>query len=457
MRTLLSRIQKEILRSALRWASLFAWSAALTYAQVNTGAITGTVTDSSGAVVPHAEVTLTNQQTGVTSGGITNQSGNYAFRGLIPGVYRVTIRATGFETFQETDIQVQVSQTNTRDVTLTVGQSKTSITVSAASVALQTQSATLGEVVNEHLVRDLPLNGRNFTQLLTLTAGAASPSNAGSWGNPQSGTYIVPSINGQNPQSTQWLLDGSNNTSNFSGGISVAPIIDNIQEFKVVSHSDSVDYGGALGGYVDVVTKGGTNQFQGTAWEFLRNDKLDARNTFLPTVNPLKQNQFGTNFSGPIKRNRAFFFGSYQGLREDIGSTALYLVPTAAMENGDFTGQQPIYNPYSTRPDPSNPGSYIRDPFMCNSAGNPIAPGANGIQMGGTPCNKIPMQLMSPLALLYAKTLFPAPIDTGVPGTNGRDPSPRSSIRISLKGAETIKSRLTTSCQARSTTSTARI
>lgn len=379
------------------------WLACRMQAQVNTGGILGVVTDTSGAGVPGAAVTLTNIQTGVTSKASTNQSGNYAFRQLIPGTYRITVQAKGFETFNVTDIPVQVAQTNTRNVQLTVGHTETSVTVTAPSVALQTVSASLGEVIGQHLVRDLPLNGRNFTQLLTLTAGAASPSTAGSWGNPQSGTYIVPSINGQDPQSTQWLLNGSNNTSNFSGGISVAPIVDNIQEFKVVSHSDSVEYGGALGGYVDVVTKSGTNQFQGTAWEFLRNDKLDARNTFLPSVNPLKQNQFGGNFGGPIKRNRLFFFGSYQGLREHIGSTALYLVPTPAMENGDFTGQQPIYDPYSTRPDPNNPGQYIRDPF------------AN---------NKIPASQLSPLALLYAKNLFPAPLDTGVSGTNGRDPSP---------------------------------
>lgn len=383
------------------WLCLFL--AGALHAQVNTGALLGTVTDSSGAAVPQAKVTLTNIQTGVVTDSTTNQSGNYAFRGLLPGFYKITVQAPGFSTFEETQIPVQVAQSNTRDVQLTIGQTKTALTVTAPTVAIQTASASLGEVIGEHLVRDLPLNGRNFTQLLTLTAGAASPSTAGSWGNPQSGTYIVPSINGQDPQSTQWLLDGSNNSSNFSGGISVAPIVDNIQEFKVVSHSDSVEYGGVLGGFVDVVTKSGTNQFQGVAWDFLRNDKLDARNPFLPSVNPLKQNQFGGNLGGPIKRNRAFFFGSYQGLREHIGSTALYLVPTPAMENGDFTGQQPLYDPYSTRPDPNHPGQYLRDPFLNN---------------------QIPASRLSPLALLYAKTLFPAPINTGVAGSNGRDPSP---------------------------------
>jgi hypothetical protein len=152
--------------------------AAFTYAQVNTGAIVGTVTDSSGAVVPNVSVTLTNQQTGVASADHTNQSGNYTFRALVPGVYKINVKAAGFETFEETNIPVEVSQTNTRDVMLTVGQSKTAVTVSAPAVALQTQSAALGEVIGETLVRDLPLNGRNFTQLLTLTAGAAAPSTA---------------------------------------------------------------------------------------------------------------------------------------------------------------------------------------------------------------------------------------------------------------------------------------
>ena len=146
-------------------------------------------------------------------------------------------------------------------------------------------------------------------------------------------------------------------------------MVDDIAEFKVVSNADSVQYSGGLGGYINVVTKSGTNEYHGTVWEFLRNNDLDGRNPFLPNVNPLKQNQFGFDVGGPVRlphyngRNRTFFFGSYQGLRESIGSTALYLVPTAQMYNGDFTGQQQIYNPYSTAPDPNNPGSFTRTPF----------------------------------------------------------------------------------------------
>lgn len=405
--------------------SLFVLSLPLAgYAQVNTGGIVGRVTDASGAVVAGAKVTLENTRTGVTAVVNSNETGSYVFGGLAPGTYTLTVTLPGFETHEETNIPVAVAETSTHDVQMKVGAATTSVTVSAPAIALRTTSAALGNVVEEQQVRDLPLNGRNFTELLTLTAGAASVGTAGSWGNPQSGTYILPSINGQNPQSTQWILDGANNTSNFAGGISVAPVVDDIAEFKVVSLADSTEYGGALGGYVNVVTKSGTNQVRGALWEFLRNNDFDARNPFLPNVSALHQNQFGGNAGGPIKKDRAFIFGSYQGLRDHIGQSVFYLVPTPAMEAGDFTGQLPIYNPYSTSPDASNPGSYLREPFQCDAGGNPIAPNANGTQTGGTACNKIPSQLMSPFALNYAKTLFPAPVNTGVPGTNGLDTSP---------------------------------
>jgi len=397
----------------------------LSHAQINTGAIVGRLTDPSGAVVVNAKVTLENIATGIKDESNLTPTGDFAFRGLTPGMYKLTVVATGFNTFEETNIEVTVATTTNRDVHLTLGATTTAVTVNASAVAVQTASSTLGTVVGERQVRDLPLNGRNFTQLLVLTAGAASPGTTGIWGNPQAGDYRQPSINGQDTNSTGWVLDGTNNRSNFSGGISAAPVIDDIEEFKVVSHSDSVEYGGFLGGYVNVVTKSGTNQFHGAAWEFLRNDKLDARNPFKPNVNPLKQNQFGANLGGPFIRNKAFFFGSYQGFRQHVGSTALYRVPTPAMMAGDFTGENPIYNIFSTRPDPTNPGSYIRDPFKCDAAGIPIVPNADGTQTGGTACQKVPTSMLNPQALLYAKTLFPAPVNTGVPGTNGIDTAPQ--------------------------------
>jgi hypothetical protein len=424
-------LRKNVIRLVLCLALFVLALPLASYAQVNTGGILGRVTDPSGAVIVNAKVTLVNLQTGVKVESSVNQTGDYAFRGLAPGMYKLTVAAPGFSTFEETNIPVTVAESSNRDVRLTVGATATAITVTSAAVALETASSTLGTTVDQREVRDLPLNGRNFTQLLVMTAGAATSGTTGIWGNPQAGDYRQPSINGQDTNSTGFVLDGTNNRSNFSGGISVAPIIDDIAEFKVVSHSDSVEYGGYLGGYVDVVTKGGTNDFHGAAWEFLRNEKLDARNPFLPNVNPLKQNQFGGNFGGPILHNRLFFFGSYQGFRQRVGSTAYYAVPTPAQIGGDFTykvdgttPELPIYNIFSTREDPLNPGTYLRDRFMCDAGGVPITPNADGTQTGGTACNKIPTALINPYAAHYA-TLFPAPVSTPVPLTNGLDTAPQ--------------------------------
>lgn len=423
--------RKNVIRLVLCWALLSLASSTGSYAQINTGGIVGRVTDPSGAVVVGAKVTLENMQTGAKVESAANETGDYGFRGLVPGRYKLTVVAPGFATFEKTEIPVKVAETSSHDVRLTLGATATAITVTSSTVALQTASAQLGTTVEERQVRDLPLNGRNFTQLLVMTAGAASAGTTGIWGNPQAGDYRQPSINGQDTNSTGFVLDGTNNRSNFSGGISVAPVVDDIEEFKVVSHSDSVEYGGYLGGYVNVITKGGTNEFHGAAWEFLRNDKLDARNPFKPKVNMLRQNQFGANMGGPILRNRLFFFGSYQGFRQRVGSTTYYTVPTPAQIAGDFTykvdgktPELPIYNIYSTREDPLQPGTYIRDRFMCDAGGNPIPPNLDGTQTGGTPCNKIPSELLNPYALHYA-TLFPKPVSTPVPLTNGIDTAPQ--------------------------------
>jgi hypothetical protein len=416
------------------------------YAQINTGGILGRVVDPSGAVVVSAKVTLTNVQTGIKTESTVNQTGDYAFRGLAPGNYTITVVAPGFTTFDESNIVVAVAETSTHDVKLSVGATATSVSVTANVVALDTGSATIGTLVEQKEVTDLPLNGRNFTELLVVTAGVTDAGGDGQWGNPQSGEYVQPSINGQSQNTTTYLLDGTNNTSNFTFGPSISPVVDDIAEFKVVSNADSVEYSGGLGGYINVVTKSGTNEYHGAAWEFLRNNDLDARDPFLPTVNPLKQNQFGFDVGGPVRlphyngRNRTFFFGSYQGFRQIVGSTNLYLVPTAAMYNGDFTGQEQIYNPYSTAPDPNNPGNFTRSPFLCDGGGNPITPNANNIQTGGTPCNIVPTSMFDASTLAYAKTLYPAPINTGVPGTNGVDPTPGAfhQNQLFLRGDEQI-------------------
>jgi len=206
---------------------------------------------------------------------------------------------------------------------------------------------------------------------------------------------------------TDRLLDGANDTGSYDGTYNYSPIVDDIQEFKVQSHSDLAEFGQVTGGIVNVVTKSGTNALHGSAWEFLRNASLfDARNYFLPKVNPLHQNQFGATVGGPViiphlyhGRNKTFFFFAYEGFRQSQAAQSLATTPTAAQLSGDFSNLLAkgvvIYNPFSTRPDPASPGKYLRDPF---------------------PNNQIPSNLISPAALLYAKAIFPAPNSTGLAG-----------------------------------------
>ncbi|HWB95829.1 MAG TPA: TonB-dependent receptor, partial [Bryobacteraceae bacterium] len=257
-------------------------------------------------------------------------------------------------------------------------------------------------------------NGRNFTQLLVLSPGVAPVNNSqnnGGWLTGAVGQFTFPAINGQSNRSNFFLLDGIQNYSSILSTYALAPIIDTVQEFKVESHNDQAEFGQVTGGVVDVVTKSGTNQLHGTAWEFLRNDALDARNFFLPRVTPYRWNQFGASGGGPVVlphlyngRNRTFFFVGYQGFRFRQPANAYYRVPTAANLAGDLSDQPgQIYNPYSTRPDPANPGSFIRDPF---------------------PGNQIPGSLIDPGMLLYAKTTLPAPNSTSLPPFNALDTTP---------------------------------
>jgi hypothetical protein len=222
-------------------------------------------------------------------------------------------------------------------------------------------------------------------------------------------------------------LDGVNNYGGLSDTNTVQPTIDDVLEFKVQSHNDEAQFGQVLGGIVNLATKSGSNSLHGSLWEFFRNDALDANNYFNPKTD-LKQNQFGASIGGPVilhhynGRNRTFFYGSYEGFRRRGSSSLLYVTPTAAQLGGDFSAvSSQLYNPYSTQPDPANPGSFINSPFMCDGSGNPLPVDSNGVQNSGTPCNEIPTGLINSSMLYYAKSLFPAPISTGVPGFNGRD------------------------------------
>jgi hypothetical protein len=404
------------------------------HAQTSAGQVTGTVTDTSGAVVPGANVTLTNTGTGIANSTVANDSGNFIFINVQPGSYEVAVQLEGFKPVKTEPFVVQVNQTVTRMIKLDAGSVTENVTVTVDAPMLSTASPEIGTVITEKAVHDLPLNGRNFTQLLTLTPGATPVSTAqgSSVGFQDAGISAVPgsafskpAIHGQENRSTLYYMDGIFNTDLRGPVYGVLPIVDVVQEFKVESHNQNTEFGGVVGGIVNIASKSGTNALHGSGWEFLRNNNLDARDPFkdASTSKPAEfhQNEFGASFGGPIIHNKTFFYAGYEGWRYTKPSQTLAWVPTPAELAGDFTGsplKQDLYNPFTTRANPNQAGAFIRDRFQCDGAGNPIAPFADGSQAAGTPCNKIPAALISPQMAGLFKAYLQAPNLTGDPAHN---------------------------------------
>ena len=390
-------------------------------AQVSTATISGVVRDPSGAVLPNASVILQNVDTSVENTTVTNKSGVYTLVSVQPGRYVLKATASGFSTKQVEALTITVGQIVSLDVSLAVGSESSLVTVQGATTQLETSNASLGIVIGTQQTNDLPLNGRNFTELLTLTPGVSavntSQNSGGGFSTPSAITsdVVIPAINGQGNRSNMFLADGMNNFDNIVSTYTVPPIIDAIQEFKVVSHTDSAEYGGVIGGVVNVDTKSGTNDLHGSAWEYARNAIFDARSYFLPTTSaktPFSQNQFGGSVGGPVVlpklyhgRNKTFFFGAYQGFRFLQTSDSPLFVPTAAELNGDESSwPTQIYNPFTTRPDPAHAGQFIADPFKGN---------------------QIPKSLIKPGLVSYAQFAYPQAgpvIDSS--GDNALDKTP---------------------------------
>jgi hypothetical protein len=264
------------------------------FAQTAAGEVNGVITDKTGGAVPNATVKLTNQGTGITEQAATNANGYYLFINVQPGSYTLSVEVTGFKTARVPAFQIAVNQTLTQNMLLDVGAVSESVEVSASAPLLQQSTSELGTVVTEQAVVDLPLNGRNFTQLMILTPGANPIStaqgssvgfqDAGITGIPGT-SFFKPSLHGQQNRSVLYYLDGIINTD-FRGSVyGVEPIIDTLSEFKVQSHTEKSEFGGVLGGVVNVVSKSGTNTFHGSAWEFVRNNAFDARNPFTDFCN----------------------------------------------------------------------------------------------------------------------------------------------------------------------------
>ena len=347
---------------ALWVAAIVAWvSPATAFAQA-TGTISGVVTDESGAVIPGVTVEVTNTDTNQSRTAVTGSDGFYTVPLLQPGPYTVKATLQGFRTYVREGLRVAVESTSRVDVRMTVGALEESVRVTADSPLVETASASMGTVIDEKKIVELPLNGRNFTQLGTLIPGvvAPPPGLGGAAGDATPGGFGAAtagfSVNGMRNQSNNFLLDGASNNDTFNTGFVMRPPPDAIQEFKIQTHSYSAEYGRNAGSVVNVVTKAGTNDLRGSAWEFNRNDGLQSRNYFAPADQEkpkLDQNQFGGSLGGPIVRDRVFGFGYYEGYRNTRGDTTNIVVLSDAQRAGNF-GSTTIRDPQTGLPFANN-------------------------------------------------------------------------------------------------------
>ena len=360
-------------------------------AQNPNASVSGLVLDSSGAVVPGVSVQAINDATNVVRSTMSNSQGVYSIPDLLPGSYHIQLQKDGFKTVVKPGIVLLVQDARALNFTLELGAVSQVVTVRGGAPQVETQSAEVGTVVEQTEVHELPLNGRNFSQLLTLVPGTTPVSTAqwtaGQWGLPTA-TIAEPSLAGQWNRGTLFLTDGVINEDLTLSTYSVPIVLDDIQEFKVQMHNDMAEYGGVLGGVVNIVTKSGSNRLHGSAYEFVRNNAFDARDSFLDefrsSPSPFRQNEFGGSIGGPVVipklyngRNRTFFFFAYEGWRYTKAAQSRYVVPTAAELSGDFSNSllnQPIYDPATTVPDPNHPGEYLRTQFQYNGATNVIPP-----------------------------------------------------------------------------------
>lgn len=404
-------------------------------AQVDTGSITGTVTDPSGAVVSGAKVTLTNEGTGTSLSTTTGADGVYEFSPVRIGTYKLDLSAGGFKKEIQTHVVVDVSARVPANFKLQPGAVSETVEVTSAAPVLQSQDASVGQVIDQRSVNDLPLNGRNFTFLAQLAAGVNTPQ-ADTRGNAGSGAFTA---NGNRPAQNNYMLDGIDNNSDtvdFLNGTNfvVLPPVDAIQEFKVQTSDFSAEYGRSGAAVLNATIKSGTNQFHGAAWEFFRNDKLDAPDYFEDAgrvpKGELRQNQFGGMIGGPVLTNKIFFFADYEGLRRIQGTILTGSVPTAAerssgytdftdlialqSSSGILTDQLGRTMPYGTILDPATTrettptsGVFVRDPFGTCPAST------TNFTLAACNLNMIPVGRLDPNAIKLLN-LYPNPTGSGL-------------------------------------------
>jgi hypothetical protein len=370
-----------------------------------TGSFSGSVADKSGSAVSGATVTATSQGTGVSRQARTDDAGHYLIPLLPVSIYTLRVEFQGFQPVESKDLRLQIDEARELNFTLSPSTVSSTVEVNASAVAVETTNPSLGQVITAQEVSQLPLNGRDFVQLATLTPGTTQETNTGSFfnGAPSSevsarGSFSL-SVGGSRPNSTDWLLDGNDNNELTAGGIAILSSIDSIQEFKVLTYNYSAEYGTRAGPTVLVTTKSGGNDFHGSLFEFFRNTALDAKSFFATSAEKFNLNQFGGAVGGPIRKNKTFFFVDGEQKYQRHGITFTGLVPSDAMRTGDFTNNalgQP--NAIGAIKNPNVTGAANTD-FQCNPVtGAPIPANADGSQAAGVNCNKIPSNLINPIA-----------------------------------------------------------
>jgi len=382
-----------------------------------TGSFSGNVLDKSGSAIPEAAVVVTSQGTGLVRNGKADNVGHYLIPLLPVGTYTVRVNAAGFQSAESKGLYLQVDEAREINFSLAPAAVTTTVAVTGDVVAVETANPSLGQVITSQEVADLPLNGRDFVQLATLTAGATAETNPHSFSTQSSDSEVAArgpfslSVGGSRPNSTDWLLDGVDNNELTAGGIGIYSSIDDIQEFKVLTYTYSAEYGSRAGPTVLVSTKSGSNDLHGSLFEFVRNTDLDAKSYFATSVEKFNLNQFGGSVGGPIIKNKTFFFVDAEQKYQRHGITYTGLVPSLAMRTGDFTNDPfgnpvkdsngnvvpyPIVNPNMIGAS-TDPKVWPNVYFQCDGLGNPLPAGSNGYQgQGATNCNKIPSSLIDP-------------------------------------------------------------
>jgi len=391
------------------------------FAQANFASVSGEVLDAQKAAIPQVKLTLISPSTNFQRSTVSNNLGFYAFTDVNPGNYRLQVEAPGFQP-QARDFVLAVNQALRLDIMLQVGSETQRVVVKGAPPPVRTTDATLGEVIDPTLTQQLPLDGRHVLDLAILAPATASNMNMGVQDGNQNQLYWRPgqgtefTAAGARANANYYLLDGTTDSDPTFWTLSLSPSPDAIQEFKVQTGSYSAEFGGAGGAQVNMITRSGSNQLHGTAYEYLRNTALDARVWNATNVPHLVQNQFGASVGGPIRKNRTFFFVNYEGFRFSNQVYQIETVPTMAERNGDFSQSgQMVYDPFSSTPNPNY------DPTKPVSASNPQ------IIRSQFPGNIIPSSMISPVASKVLSVIPMPNISSGMSGMGGMAMGPMSS------------------------------